>query len=148
MCLKRFTGILFLSLCLLFINSLAHAQPDPIEHTWYNEAKTGKVQIYKANNGKFYGKIVWLKEPDRNGKPKLDINNPDKARRNDPEMGLLILKAFKKTGDGEYEDGTIYDPKNGKTYSCTMKLKDNVLDVHGYIMISLIGRSEKWTIAD
>jgi uncharacterized protein (DUF2147 family) len=63
-------------------------------------------------------------------------------------MGLLILKAFKKTGDGEYEDGTIYDPKNGKTYSCTMKLKDNVLDVHGYIMISLIGRSEKWTIAD
>lgn len=143
--LARFCFLLFFSLS---VNILAKAQADPIEHTWYNEAKTGKVQIYKARDGKFYGKIVWLKEPNRDGKPKLDISNPNKSKRNEPVMGLLVLKSFKKTGEGVYEDGTIYDPKNGKTYDCTMKLKDNVLDVHGYVMISLIGRSEKWTIAD
>lgn len=145
---KNFSKALLFLFSILAISTVSFAQTDPIEHVWYNEAKTGKVQIYKAVDGKFYGKITWLKEPNRDGKPKLDISNPDKARRNDPVMGLLILKKFKKTGDGEYEDGTIYDPKNGKTYDCNMKLKDNVLDVHGYILISLIGRSEKWTKAD
>lgn len=148
MTMSNFSRILLFSIAMLAFGVASFAQADPIEHTWYNEAKTGKIQIYKAKDGRFYGKIVWLKEPNRDGKPKLDISNPDKARRNDPVMGLLVLKKFKKTGDGEYEDGTIYDPKNGKTYDCTMKLKGNVLDVHGYVLISLIGRSEKWTIAD
>ncbi|RZL30018.1 MAG: DUF2147 domain-containing protein, partial [Pedobacter sp.] len=40
-------------------------------------------------------------------------------------------------------DGTIYDPKTGKTYSCNLTLKDNnTLNVRGYIGISIIGRSE------
>ena len=144
----RHARIFILSFLLLFINTLAKAQPDPIEHVRYNEAKTGKIQIYKARDGKFYGKIVWLAEPDRDGKPKLDINNPNKTRRNEPLIGLVALKSFQKTEDGVYDDGTIYDHKNGKTYDCTMKLKGGVLDVHGYVMISLIGRSEKWTKAD
>ena len=146
--LKHFPRVLFFLIFLLAINTLATAQADPIEHTWFNGGKTGKVQIYKAVDGKFYGKITWLKEPDRDGKPKLDINNPDKAKRNVPVMGLLILKKFDKTGDNEYGGGTIYDPKNGKTYDSKMKLDGNKLDVRGYIMISLIGRSETWTKAD
>ena len=150
MVFKQLKRITFLLTILLVANKLALGQTDPVEHTWFNEAKTGKVQVYKAKDGRFYGKIVWLKEPNRDGKPKLDISNPDKNRRNDPVMGLLILKRFKKVEEGVYEDGTIYDPKNGKTYDCTMKLKENgaVLDVHGYVLISLIGRSEKWTKAD
>jgi len=128
--------------------TILFGQTDPIEHTWYNEAKTGKIQIYKARDGKFYGKIVWLQEPNRDGKPKLDMNNPDKARQSDPELGLLILKGFKKDGEFGYEDGTIYDPKNGKTYSCKMTRKDDGLHVRGYICFSLLGRTETWTKAD
>jgi uncharacterized protein (DUF2147 family) len=125
------------------------AQSDPIEkNLWYNEEKTAKIRIYKGRDGKFYGKIVWLKEPDRNGKPKTDINNPDKSHRNDPELGLLILQGFSKDGEDGYEDGTIYDPKNGKTYSSKMTRKGNELHVRGYIGISLIGRTTTWTKAD
>ena len=29
---------------------------------WYNTLKTGKVEITQKND-KFYGKIIWLKEP-------------------------------------------------------------------------------------
>ena len=86
-----------------------------------------------------------MKEPTRNGRPKIDIHNPDKSRQNDPIMGLLILKNFKKTKENTYEDGTIYDPKNGKTYSCTVTNKGDKLDVHGYIGFSFIGRSTIWT---
>ena len=141
-------SMLLILLCLAIAPAGAQAQPDPIEHTWYNEAKTGKVHIYKAVDGKFYGKLVWLKEPDRDGKPKLDINNPDKAKRNQPTLGLVLLRGFKKINPHLYDDGTIYDPKNGKTYDCTIKLNGDKLEVRGYIMISLIGRSETWTIAE
>lgn len=128
--------------------SLCLAQTDPIEHTWYNEEKSAKIQVYKGSDGKFYGKITWLKEPNRNGKPKLDINNSDKARRNDPLIGLVVLKDFKKDGAQDYEDGTVYDPKNGKTYSSKMTLEGNKLSVRGYVGFSLIGRTTTWSRAD
>lgn len=122
---------------------------DPLERNlWYNEEKTAKIQIYKATDGRFYGKIVWLKVPEVDGKPKTDINNPDAAHHNDPVLGLLILKKFKKDGDSGYADGTVYDPKNGKTYSCKITNKGDKLDVRGYIGISLIGRTTVWTKAD
>ncbi len=63
-------------------------------------------------------------------------------------MGLQLLKGFKKDGDTEYEDGTIYDPKNGKTYSCKINRKGETLEVRGYVGISLIGRTTIWTKAD
>lgn len=122
---------------------------DAIERVWYNQEKTAKVQVFKATDGKYYGKIVWLKEPNNEeGKPKVDKNNPDKAKKGTPLMGLQLLKGFKKDGDTEYEDGTIYDPKNGKTYSCKINRKGETLEVRGYVGISLIGRTTIWTKAD
>lgn len=137
---------------LLFISLFAHrtafAQADKIERTWYNEEKSAKVKIYKAKNNKYYGKIHWLKEPEKDGKPRTDEKNPDAAKRNEPLDGLLILKGFEKTGDNKYEDGTIYDPKNGKTYSCTITHKGDKLDVRGYVGVSLLGRTTVWTLAE
>ncbi len=139
---------LLLFVALTFAAKFSYAQADPIEHTWYNTKKTAKIQIYKAKDGKFYGKIVWLAEPNRDGKPKVDKNNPDVARRNDPIINLLILKKFDKDGEKGYENGSIYDPENGKTYKCKMTLEGNNLDVRGYIGFSMLGRTEHWTKAD
>lgn len=133
---------------ILAVRTYASAQKDPIEHTWLNGQKTGKIQVYKAKDGKFYGKIVWLAEPNRDGKPKLDINNNDPKLRTRPVMGLMVLKGFVKDGDDDYEDGTVYDPKNGKTYSCKMTLNGSKLDVRGYVGVSMIGRTDTWTVAD
>jgi uncharacterized protein (DUF2147 family) len=144
--LKKYVfRLLFLVTVIFGAKTLCLAQDQLERNLWYNEEKTAKIQIYKAQNGKFYGKIVWLKEPDRDGKPKLDINNTDKSRRSDPVMGMAILKDFKKDGDKVYEDGTIYDPKNGKTYSCKMTFKGDKLDVRGYVGFSLLGRTTTWT---
>jgi uncharacterized protein (DUF2147 family) len=96
--------------------SLFAQQQDPVERNlWYNEEKTAKIQVYKATDGKFYGKIVWLKIPEVDGKAKVDINNPDKSKRTTPILGITLLKGLKKAEDNTYADGTIYDPKNGKT---------------------------------
>jgi uncharacterized protein (DUF2147 family) len=130
------------------VSGVAMAQ-DAIERVWYNQEKTAKVQVFKATDGKYYGKIVWLKEPNNEeGKPKVDKNNPDKAKKSTPLMGLQLLKGFKKDGETGYEDGTIYDPKNGKTYSCKINRKGETLEVRGYVGISLLGRTTTWTKAD
>jgi len=117
---------------------------------WLNQEGTSHIQIFKATNGsfagKYFGKIVWLKEPLKNGKPKVDDLNPDPKKQAVPLLGLQILKNFVYDADDkEWEDGTIYDPKNGKTYSCIMTLSGNNLNVRGYVGISMLGRTGVWT---
>lgn len=132
----------------LTITCLAGAfaqNPDAIIGKWQNPSGEGQVQIYKRGD-RFFGKLAWLKNPnDATGKPKTDQKNPDESLRSRPELGLELLKNFKYDEDGVYEDGTIYDPKSGKTYSCKMTLKGDILKIRGYIGISLIGRTESWT---
>ena len=144
----RKISILMASMMFLILgtNSNLFAQKEKIEGLWFNQEKEAKIEIYKAKDGTFYGKIVWLKEPNRDGKPKTDIHNPKEDQRSAPELGLLILKRFKKDSDSKFDDGTIYDPRNGKTYSCTITVKDaNTLSIRGYIGISLIGQTNTWT---
>lgn len=131
---------------LLTVAAFAQVKADDILGVWLTGGKEpAKIQIYKSGE-KYYGKIVWLKNPTDNGKPKVDANNPDKGKRNQPIIGLIILRGFKFDGDDEWEDGDIYDPESGKTYSCYLSLKDiNTLKVRGYIGISLFGRTETWT---
>lgn len=113
---------------------------------WFNEEKDAKVEIY-VENGKYFGKVVWLEEPnEEDGKAKLDDENPDEELAKRPIMGLLLMINFDYEGDGEWENGDIYDPKSGKTYSCYMKLESNEkLKVRGFIGVSWIGRTTYWT---
>ncbi len=114
---------------------------------WLNEDKDAQIKIYKENKN-YFGKIVWLKDPidEETGKPKTDKENPDESLHKVPTLGLLILKNFEFDED-EWNDGTIYDPKSGKTYSCYMIFPDGKekLKIRGYIGISLLGRTSYWT---
>lgn len=131
------------TIVLLLAATIVRAQG--ITGIWHNEEKTAKIQIYEAKDDRYYGKIVWLREPDENGQPKTDKNNPDKSKRSSPLMNLLVLRGFAKKSATSFEGGTIYDPKNGKTYDCKMTLKGDQLDIRGYVGISLLGRTSTWT---
>lgn len=128
----------------LLSSQLYAQQADAIVGKWYNTEKDAQVEIFKEG-GKYFGKIVWLKEPVENGKPKVDKNNSEKELQTRPIMGMRLLNDFQFKG-GVWEDGTIYDPKNGKTYSCIIKRKDGkTLEVRGYVGFSMIGRTVEWT---
>ncbi|MGZ3757201.1 MAG: DUF2147 domain-containing protein [Mucilaginibacter sp.] len=144
---KNVVKLFAMMLALQLVNVVAKAQ-DKIEGLWYNDIKSAKVQIYREANGKFYGKVVWLKEPLKNGKPKVDELNADEKLRSRPRLGLPVLADFVKDGENKYVDGTIYDPNNGKTYSCKMTYKGKTLDIRGYIGISLLGRTTTWERAE
>ncbi len=112
-------------------------------------AEKSQVQIFKATNGKYYGKIVWLKEPLKNGKPKVDDKNPEAKLQSRPVMGLQILKDFTyNSGDNEWSEGTIYNPASGKTYSCYMNFETPTkIKIRGYIGASWmgLGKTAFWT---
>jgi len=138
---------LYASLFLLFFftATLVKAQSEnSILGVWYNTEKTAQVEILKRG-ATFIGKIVWLKDPNPGGRPVLDKDNPDSKLKSRPLMGLNLLEGL-KYDSGMWEDGTIYDPKTRKTYSCQVTLKSKeVLEVKGYYGFSLIGRTVEWT---
>lgn len=119
--------------------SLAQVSSDNIIGNWLSPKKDSEIQIFKINN-KYYGKIVWGK-----GESTKDIKNPDSKLRSRDLIGLVILSNFEFDED-EWNNGTIYDPREGKTYSCVITMKNkNELNIRGYVGVSLFGRTEVWT---
>jgi uncharacterized protein (DUF2147 family) len=139
-------------ICLLFAVffpfaafSQAADEADRLTGIWEPSHGKARIKIDKIAD-KYFGKIVWLREPvDPNTQqPKVDKNNPDESLRQVPLKGYRILKDFIYKA-GEWMDGTIYDPENGSTYSCVIKMRDNnTLDIRGYIGIKTFGRTDVW----
>lgn len=120
--------------------------------TWNTEENKAKVEIFQCGEN-ICGKITWLKEPlyidakeGTVGIPKLDNNNPELALRDRPRIGLHLMNGFVQSSENTWEGGTIYDPENGKTYKCIVKMiSPEQLEVCGYIGISMFGRTSIWT---
>jgi uncharacterized protein (DUF2147 family) len=114
---------------------------------WQPSAGRSYIKVDKIVN-KFYGRIVWLKEAnDEDGKPRLDKNNPDESLRSTPLKGYRVLKDFTYNDEEKlWEDGSIYDPKNGTTYNCKIVLTaDNKIEVRGFVGAAVFGRTDVWT---
>ena len=142
------TAVLFLMLFLPALNAFAQAhKADDILGVWLNQEATGKVLLYKEGD-KYFGKLVWLRTPldSITHQPRTDKENPDAKLKATPLIGLVNMKNFTFDGKEEWSGGTIYDPKNGKTYKCYIRFETPIkLKVRGYVGISLIGRNTYWT---
>ena len=111
---------------------------------WKLEDGSAIVEVYQEGDV-FNGKIVWLKNPtEADGSPAVDSNNPDAKLRSRQLIGLNMLSGLKQKG-GEYSGGSIYDPGNGKTYNCSMKVEGDTLKVRGSLdKRGLLGRTMDW----
>ena len=128
----------------MLVMPLAAAFAQDVIGKWKLEDGTAIVEVYKQGDA-YNGKIVWLQDPNEpDGSPVVDKNNPDKALRSRKLIGLNMLSNLKKNG-GEYNGGSIYDPGNGKTYNCSMKVEGDVLHVRGSLdKKGLLGRTMDW----
>lgn len=115
---------------------------------WWTPDKDGKIFFFKSGTT-YSGKVSGFKNPNdpETGKPRLDKNNPDPSLRKRPIMGLVLFYNFEyNTSKEKYINGELYDSDHGKTYPCWIKLiTNNVLELHGYIGFSLIGKSVYFT---
>jgi uncharacterized protein (DUF2147 family) len=103
-----FIGLMVISLA----SYTADNEADELMGIWLNHEKDAHVKIYKCGD-EFCGKIVWLKEPEEDGAPKKDKHNPDESLQSRPIKGLDILSGFIFDSDKKWEDGTIYNPRDG-----------------------------------
>ncbi|GLQ94137.1 DUF2147 domain-containing protein [Dyella acidisoli] len=133
--------------CLLLGSAVAWAANDTPVGTWRQvDDVTGKpksiIQI-TDNNGKLEGKVMQVLLSDDGPHP--ICKKCDGDRKDQPIEGMVIMWGVKKDDD-VWDGGKILDPKNGKVYSVKLSLTEggNKLDVHGYIGISLLGRSQVW----
>lgn len=129
---------------ILAVMPFAAAFAQDVVGKWKLSDGTAIVEVYKSGDV-FNGKIVWLEKPtEADGTPAVDDNNPDPQLRKRQLMGLNMLSDLKKDG-GEYTGGKIYDPGNGKTYNCSMRVEGDVLKVRGSLdKKGLIGRTMDW----
>ena len=133
---------LFLTFAVLFITTTYSQSVIGKWKTIDDETGQAKsiVEIYEAN-GKIYGKIIDIFDVAKKAEVCKECSGSDK---NKPILGMIILRGLSKDED-EFNGGKIIDPKNGKTYKCSIALENkDKLKVRGYIGFSLIGRSQYW----
>ncbi len=148
---KNDTNMMKLLLSFILLTTFSFsgfAQVDKIVGRWKtidDKEKVAKsiVYIFKATDGKYYGKIEKLfKDPN-----KL-CTECEGANKDKPVMGMIIVNKMKEK-DGKLTGGTILDPNNGKVYRCNISLDDNSngekLNVRGSLdKMGWIGRSQIW----
>lgn len=141
----------------LLMGTFAFGKEGDILGKWITEkAENGNqiiVQFHKENN-KFYGVIDALTIPVYGpnekyaGQKKMDLANPNPKLKNKTLVGSKFVYNFTyNEKKNRFEDGSIYNPENGKTYHCSITFKNiNTIIVKGSLdSMGLIGKKQVWT---
>lgn len=125
---------------------VAGASPDSPAGRWKTiDDKTGQAKAIveiRDTNGELDGRIVRLFHPPQPNPVCIKCTG---ALKNKPVMGMQILWGMRKDG-AAWTDGHILDPETGNIYRCTISLENagKILQVRGYIGVSIFGRTERW----
>lgn len=145
---------LTLACCLLttLIVSVAFAEVEFAGY-WVMPDGSAVVEVEETPElGEWCMRILALREPaftraDSDGvagEPRTDVYNPDEQLRSRPLTGLQIGSGFHREGE-KLLGGRIYDPGTGRHYRATFQLgADGLLEVRGFIGVSLLGRTMHW----
>lgn len=108
---------------------------------WLSQSERGVIEIYR-NKDLYEGKIVWVIDIWEGGdKVRLDVKNPVINLRKRELIGLINLQGFRYQNN-QWENGKVYDPAKGKTYSSYLSMLNMyTLKLRGYIGVALFGRT-------
>ncbi|EPR73546.1 hypothetical protein ADIWIN_1576 [Winogradskyella psychrotolerans RS-3] len=97
------------------------------------------VEIFEED-GKIYGKIIAVFNPDVEHRKCIDCSGEQKDQR---IVGLVFIEGLTKNHN-VYDGGTILNPENGSTYRCRLKLENDTdtLQVRGYL--AFFYRTQYW----
>ncbi|MCU0447228.1 MAG: DUF2147 domain-containing protein [Microscillaceae bacterium] len=105
--------------------------------------ETGKeksvIRIFKATNGKYYGKVVKLLDTSSGENPLCTKCTDD--RKNKPILEMILIKDMVQSGN-EWKSGKILDPEKGQEYSCRLWVENGKLKVRGYW--GIFYRTQTW----
>jgi uncharacterized protein (DUF2147 family) len=101
----------------------------------------GVIDIYKKG-GKMFGKVVEILEK---GKKDAVCTKCDGDLKDEPVLGMVIIKGAEKHEDGEWKGKHLFDPEQAMTFRCKIWLNPdnpNELKVRGYL--AFIYRTQTW----
>ena len=129
---------------LLALPTLAVAQSSPTGRWKTIDDETGQaksiVEISRASNGTFSGRIVELLDPSRPN-PTCDKCRDD--RKDKPITGMEIIRGMKADG-ASWSGGTILKPDEGKVYKSKMELVENGAKLKVSGCVAFICKSQLW----
>ncbi len=107
---------------------------------WKDEDGKATIRVIDCNS-RLWGVVVAESIPGG-----VDKNNPDKAKRTRPTVGMPVLLNMKKSEDDKEKwEGQVYNAENGKTYEASIQLKSpTALRVEGCLVWPLCG-GQTWT---
>src|SRR3954447_22924366 len=106
---------------------------------WMGADQVAHIRVAECN-GSMWGVVGWEKTP--GGR---DVNNPDPALQSRPTLGMPILIDMKKKAGADQWEGQVYNAKDGKSYSSTIKpVGSDKLEIQGCVLGFLCG-GETWT---
>src|SRR4051795_1866750 len=137
-CPRNFTRTLMVSGA-VFTTTLGTAFAADPTGDWMVADQVANIRVAECN-GSMWGVVAWEKTP--GGR---DVNNPDISLQSRPTLGMPILIDMKKKTGAEQWEGQVYNAKDGKHYSSTIKpLGLDKLEIQGCVLGFLCG-GETWT---
>lgn len=132
-------------LALMALQTSVMAGGEDVLGRWVTvDDKTGKqksiINLYKQGD-KLFGKIEKLLP----GAAFTVCNKCKGADKGKPLTGMNIIKNMKFDGE-KWSNGTIFDPKKGKTYNSKLWREGGKLKVRGYI--GFLYRTQTWNRAN
>lgn len=107
------------------------------------EGRVKSIVEITERDGQYFGTVVELfRLPDEDQDPHCDKCGDD--RKDKRVLGMEIVRNM-EAEDGEWDGGTICDPKNGRVYDCKMWFEEgapDVLKVRGYW--GFLFRTQEW----
>lgn len=125
--------------------ALAQASPVGLWKTFDDDSGAAKSLVrIRDNQGILEGRIEKLLDP--GDPPAARCDQCTDERRNQPVLGLLIIRHARQGDGGRWEGGDILDPEDGKVYRLrlTPTPDGRRLEVRGYIGTPLLGRTQTW----
>ncbi|CAN5130486.1 DUF2147 domain-containing protein [soil metagenome] len=107
---------------------------------WRDEDGKATIRIVDCNS-RLWGVVASEAIPGG-----VDKNNPDKAKRARPLLGMPVLLNMKKVEDEKDKwEGKVYDATSGKIYDSSIQLKSaNSLRIEGCVAMILCG-GQTWS---
>ncbi len=142
---ERLSGriALMLLLALALAGAYAAAPEDAILGVWLTDGGDSRVEITRSGST-YSGKVVWLKEPERNGQPLHDEKNADPALRARPLLGLEVLSGYRYAGDGTWKGGSVYAPRRGRSFPAELSI-DRGGRLNLKVKEGIFSKTTQWT---
>jgi uncharacterized protein (DUF2147 family) len=137
-------GLIAATLCAVMGLAVAQTTPVGLWRTIDDETKTEKSLVRITESaGVLSGKIEKLADP---AKANAVCDKCSDDRKDQPVVGMTIIRNVRLSDPGVWEGGEILDPNNGKLYRVRLRPTDGgkQLDVRGYIGAPLLGRTQTW----